>query len=224
MSLCIKFTDRESECHLSPLSPELLLPLFQLPGHTFLSSSLAMLLLQPRPRLHAFVRPKDRMASYGWLNFLLFSIPCCPDGVKLWGRFCLESPMHLATGSFTALLSGGPSHCIAWNTKHSPQPHKKKAIKHLHCVALMVLQDLVTRARLLQPGPNFVPVLWRCWLQRCARHTLVQANWIQGSGNLRKTHSHNPTEIKTFTWIHWSINKCPQEMLWALRGELSYTG
>lgn len=47
MSLCIKFTDRESECRFSPLSPELLLPLLQLPGHTFLSSSLAMLLLQP---------------------------------------------------------------------------------------------------------------------------------------------------------------------------------
>lgn len=169
MSLCIKFTDRESECRSSPLSSELLLPLSQLPGHAFLSSSLAMLLLQPWPRLHAFVRPKDRMASYGRLNFPLFSIPCCPDGVKLQELFSgLESHTHLASGFYNTALQR-PSSLRCMKLKTQTTGPWKEGNKHLHCVALMVLQDTVTSLRLLQPGPNFVPVLWGCWLQRCCK-------------------------------------------------------
>lgn len=234
MSLCIKFADRESECCSSPLSSELLLPLSQLPGHAFLSSSLAMLLLQPWPRLHAFVRPKDRMASCGWLNFPLFSIPCCPDGVKLWRFFSgLESHRHLASGSFITPLSGGPPHGVVWNSKLKTQAHEKKAI-NIYIVCLWWCYKIQRQAwgycnqdQILSPyceDADFRDVQGTSHKSfMLSSHCLLGPGklnpgiWPVFKGNLRKTHLHNPTEAKTLTWIRWSSNQCPQEMLIALR-------
>lgn len=127
-----------------------------------------VLLLQPPPRLRGFVHPKDQMASYCQLSFPLFSMPCCPDRVKPWGF----SPASHASGLwlFYSASLRRPSSQHGLKLKTQTTGLWKDSNKHLYCVAPMVVRDTEMSLRLLQPGPSFVPVLWGCWLQRCARH------------------------------------------------------
>lgn len=161
--------------------------------------------------------------------FPLFSIPCCPDGVKLLGLFS----GHLASSSFVTLLSRGPPHCIAWISEHKAQVKEKKVINRSvvwlwehyriqgqawgYCDQGQILALYCEDAdfRDMQGTSHKSFLLSSHWLLGPGK--LNPWIWPYFKGNLRTMHLHNPRVVKTLVWICWSRNQCLQEMLEALR-------
>lgn len=88
------------------------------------------------------------------------------------GAFLQAGDSYMSSGLWlfysTALQGPSSRHCM--KLKAQTTDPWKEGNKHLHCVALMVVQDTERSPRFLQPGPVFVSISWGCWLRRCAKH------------------------------------------------------
>lgn len=88
------------------------------------------------------------------------------------GAFLQVGDSYMASGLwlFYSIALQGPSSRHGMKLKAQTTDPRKEGNKHLHCVALMAVQDIETSLRFLQPGPVFVPISWGCRLRRHARH------------------------------------------------------
>lgn len=161
-------------------------------------------------------------------------MPCSPDGIKLRGLFSgLESRTHLASGSFITLLSGGPPHCLAWDSKHKPQAHGKKAI-NIYIVWLCWCHETQCQAGGSCSRDQILSLYCEDADSRDTQHTshrsfllsshcLLRFGQIESrdlssfQGKLGKDTLTQSYRDQNFTSVHWSSNQCPQEMLRALR-------
>lgn len=188
-------------------APRLNIPSLQ-PSNTAFKAPTKAAWICPPYRPDGILRPT-------WFSLVLNTpLPQWNQTVGLFSRLEIHTCL-LASGSFIALHSRGPPHGIAWNSKHKPQTHEKKAI-NIYIVWLWWWYKIQREVRGFCNQDQFlfpyredadsgdVPSTSHQSFM-LSSHCLLDPGkldpgvWLAFKGNLRKTHLHNPTEGKTFT-------------------------